>query len=129
MGQTFDDERATVVRLRDIAEAVGVSVATVSLAVNHKDSGRVNPELATLIRDTARSMNYRPNINAVDLRLSKTHTVALLSQTVTDDPFLAAMTLGAQEAAWGRGYNLITVPEYGPSPSRLRLSADSTPWT
>lgn len=50
-----------MVRMRDIAEQLGISVSTVSLALNHKDQGRVNPPLAEKIRVTANRMGYRPN--------------------------------------------------------------------
>lgn len=122
------NEVVSVVRLRDVAERHGVSIATVSLAVNHKDTGRVNQELAESIRSTAEQMGYRPNRNALGLKLNKTHTVALILHTVADDPFLGAMTKGAQEAAWDNGYVLVTIPEYDTPESDAEAIASALRW-
>ncbi|EWS81349.1 LacI family transcriptional regulator [Brachybacterium phenoliresistens] len=99
-----------MVRMRDIAAELGISVSTVSLAVNHKDQGRVNPPLAERIRETADRMGYRPNLHALGLKLNKSHAIALICRTTPDDPFLSAMTGGAQAAATEAGYILITIP-------------------
>ena len=99
-----------MVRMRDIAEQLGVSVSTVSLAMNHKDLGRVNAPLAEKIRATADQMGYRPNLHALGLKLSKSHAIALICRTGPDDPFLSAVTGGAQAAATDAGFILITIP-------------------
>ena len=87
-----------MVRMRDIADQLGISVSTVSLALNHKDKGRVNPPLAEKIRTTANGMGYRPNPHALGLKLSKSHAIALICNTGPDDPFLSGLTGGAQAA-------------------------------
>lgn len=99
-----------MVRMRDIADQLGVSVSTVSLALNHKDQGRVNPPLAEKIRTTANGMGYRPNPHALGLKLSKSHAIALICNTRPEDPFLSGLTGGAQAAAAEAGYILITIP-------------------
>lgn len=99
-----------MVRMRDIAEQLGISISTVSLAMNHKDLGRVNAPLAEKIRETADQMGYRPNLHALGLKLSKSHAIALICRTGPDDPFLSAVTGGAQAAATDAGYILITIP-------------------
>ncbi|MFC7456084.1 LacI family DNA-binding transcriptional regulator [Brachybacterium sp. GCM10030267] len=96
--------------MRDIADQLGISVSTVSLALNHKDQGRVNPPLAEKIRTTANGMGYRPNPHALGLKLSKSHAIALICNTGPDDPFLSGLTGGAQAAAAEAGYILITIP-------------------
>lgn len=99
-----------MVRMRDIAEQLGISVSTVSLALNHKDQGRVNRPLAEKIRVTANRMGYRPNPHALGLKLNKSHAIALICHTSPDDPFLSGLTGGAQAAATDAGYILITIP-------------------
>ncbi|MFC0672339.1 LacI family DNA-binding transcriptional regulator [Brachybacterium hainanense] len=99
-----------MVRMRDIADHLGISVSTVSLAMNRKDQGRVNAPLAERIRATAQEMGYTPNLHALGLKLNKSHAIALICRTSPDDPFLSAMTGGAQAAATDAGYILITIP-------------------
>lgn len=99
-----------MVRMRDIADQLDISVSTVSLALSHKDKGRVNPPLAEKIRATASEMGYRPNPHALGLRLNKSHAIALICYTGPDDPFLSGLTGGAQAAATDAGYILITIP-------------------
>lgn len=99
-----------MVRMRDIAGQLGISVSTVSLALGHKDKGRVNPPLAEKIRATASEMGYRPNPHALGLKLNKSHAIALICYTGPDDPFLSGLTGGAQAAATDAGYILITIP-------------------
>lgn len=49
------------VSLKDIAEGVGVSSATVSLVLNGKaKGGRVGEELSKRICNTAKQLNYKP---------------------------------------------------------------------
>ena len=65
-----------MVTIRDIAERYGVSVATVSKALNdQKDIGAKTKEE---IRKLAKEMGYAPNSAARELKLSKTHTLGVL---------------------------------------------------
>ena len=50
-----------MLRMKDIASQVGVSVSSVSLVLNNRDAGRVNAAVATEIRDLANSFGYVPN--------------------------------------------------------------------
>lgn len=56
------------VSLKDIAQRVGVSMVTVSAALN--GNGRVGSDLARKIREIAREMGYRPNAAAQILKSS-----------------------------------------------------------
>ena len=56
--------------LKDIAGMAGVSVATVSHVLNHRDN-KVSPEVAARIRSIIKEVNYQPNTVAKALRSSK----------------------------------------------------------
>lgn len=56
------------ISLKDVAQRVGVSMVTVSAAVN--GNGRVGQELAEKIRQVAHEMGYRPNVAAQILKNS-----------------------------------------------------------
>ncbi|MCB0885373.1 MAG: LacI family DNA-binding transcriptional regulator, partial [Propionibacteriaceae bacterium] len=47
-----------------MAQAVGVSVSTVSLVLNGKSRGRVNDETARAVRESADRLGYYPNLAA-----------------------------------------------------------------
>lgn len=58
--------------MRDIAEAMGVSVATVSRAL--KDSPRISSEQRDRIKSYAKEHDYYPNVLAECLRTNVTRT-------------------------------------------------------
>ena len=52
--------------LKDLAQALGVSIPTVSRAL--KDSPEISSELCAKAKKLAKEMNYRPNPFAMSLR-------------------------------------------------------------
>ena len=65
-----------MVSMKDISKACGVSVATVSKALNdHSDIGE---ETKQHIRQVARQMGYSPNLSARALKTNKTHGIGVL---------------------------------------------------
>ncbi|ESY99946.1 LacI family transcriptional regulator [Mesorhizobium australicum] len=76
-----DDQPVSVfpkpVTLRDVAAQAGVSVATASKALN--DQGRMTAETRERIRETARSLGFRPNSLAQSLLRRRSFTVGLLT--------------------------------------------------
>jgi DNA-binding LacI/PurR family transcriptional regulator len=82
--------------IKKIAEAVGVSAATVSRVLNDPDHRCSSPELRDKIWDTAVKMNYVPNIAARNLRAGtsdgqqKTYSIHVLVTRIdseSTDPF------------------------------------------
>ncbi|CDR01734.1 LacI family DNA-binding transcriptional regulator [Streptomyces iranensis] len=67
--------RPTVVRMRDVAAAVGVSVKTVSNVVNA--TGQVNEATVRAVRAAVEELGYRPNPLARGLNSRATDTVTL----------------------------------------------------
>jgi len=99
--------------LKDIARHVGVSASTVSLVLNDRDRGRVNPSVAATIRRTADDMGYVPNLLARGLKTRKSHTIGMLSDGVASIPFAGGMVRGAQDTAWTLGYLLMLIDSGG----------------
>lgn len=64
-----------VARLRDVAEAAGVSIRTVSNVVN--DYPHVKPEVRSRVQAAIEELGYRPNLAARQLRRGRTGMVAL----------------------------------------------------
>ena len=65
-----------MVRLKDIAEACGVSVATVSRALNGLTNE--NKERTSFICQTAKEMGYYPNAAARTLKTSRSSNIGIL---------------------------------------------------
>ena len=65
-----------MVSIKDIASACGVSIATVSKALNnHKD---VSESTKIMIRDTVKKMGYLPNSQARALKTNRTYNLGVL---------------------------------------------------
>lgn len=70
------EKRKGTVTIKDISRKCGVSVSTVSKALNHY--GDIAPETAELIRKTAREMHYVPNTAARQLKTNTSHNIGVL---------------------------------------------------
>jgi len=92
------------VTLRDVAREAGVSVNTVSRALNGKPD--VSPETRAKVLKVAERLGYRPNRLARGLRSNKTGTIGVI---VTDiaNPFFGALVKGVEEAARKSSYSII----------------------
>ena len=65
-----------MVSIKDIAQACGVSTATVSKALNNRDD--VNPATRERVRETAKALGYLPNAMARALKTNKTYNIGVL---------------------------------------------------
>jgi len=75
---------------KEIARALNVSVATVSLALN--DAPRISPEMKEKVSKMAALGNYRPNLAAQGLLLGKTFTVGVILPAFSN-PFYADLAV------------------------------------
>lgn len=80
---------ADVVKMKDIALACGVSVSTVSRALN----GQTNPDKkkAAYIRQKAREMGYAPNAAARTLKTRRSHNIGILYEDRMDHEFFSLL--------------------------------------
>ncbi len=88
----------------DIARMAGVSITTVSRALNDKTD--VNKNTKKIIKDLAISMNYQPNILAQSLVNRATHTLGVIIPSLETTIF-STMLSGIQEVAATAGYRVI----------------------
>ncbi|HMM00247.1 MAG: LacI family transcriptional regulator [Bacilli bacterium] len=65
-----------MVKLKDIAEKCGVSIATVSKSLN--GDSEISEETVKLVRDTARKMGYIPNASARSLKTNRSYNIGIL---------------------------------------------------
>lgn len=93
--------------IKDIAQELGVSNATVSLVLNGKEKeGRVGKEMAERIRQKAIEMNYEPNNLARSLRMGQSYTIGLIIADISN-LFFANLAFHIQEQAEKYGYSVI----------------------
>lgn len=96
--------------IKDIAKIVGVSISTVSYALNNDI--KVSKKTRDKILAAARELNYQKNGIASDLKKSSTRTIALI---VTDlaGPYYAELVKGVQEVTLSKGYDLLACSSVG----------------
>ncbi|MFC8764429.1 LacI family DNA-binding transcriptional regulator [Streptomyces sp. NPDC057193] len=107
--QTPEPPGGTRPTSRDVARTAGVSQATVSLVLGDKWRGRVSERTAGAVREAARSLGYRPNLAARNLRLGRTRTVLLVVPALTNEFFAHVYTGAAAEAA-RHGFGVVLYP-------------------
>lgn len=90
--------------IRAVAKKAGVSVATVSRALQKPDV--VSDKTRKKVQDAAKEVGYRPNMMAKVFRSKKTHSILALVPDMSN-PFFARVISGIQKAAKARGYNVI----------------------
>ena len=90
--------------LRDIAEAAGVSITTVSRALNeHPD---ISEHTRAQIKGLAELMQYQPNILAQSLVNRTTHTIGVIIPNL-NTTFFSSMLSGIQQIASLSGYRVV----------------------
>jgi len=89
----------------DIANEVGTSTATVSRVLSNSGYP-VSEELKRRILNTARKLNYSPNIVGRMLKKSGSMDIGVIIPTISN-PFYAPIVLGIELEAKKRGYNIL----------------------
>lgn len=97
-----------MVSIKDIASVCGVSIATVSKALNdHKD---VSESTKAMIRETAKKLGYLPNSQARALKTNRTYNLGVLfaeqaHSGITHSHFAAVLN-GFKNEAEANGYDI-----------------------
>lgn len=97
----------TNITMKDIAQNLGVSVATVSRAL--KDSPRISVEKREEIKKYAREHNFFPNMIAESLRKSKVQPIKIIGVIIPQLThfYFSSILSGIEEEATARGYKLM----------------------
>ena len=94
-------ERTTI---KEVAREAGVSINTVSRALNGKPD--VSPETRRQVLAVAERLNYMPNKLARGLRSNKTGIIGVIVADIAN-PFFSAVVKGMGKAAKELGYSII----------------------
>lgn len=95
------------VTMRDVAEAAGVSIATVSLVINDKKNARIGDDARGRVREAIKRLGYRPNALAKTLVSGSSKFIGLVADAIATTPFAGQIIHGAQDEAWKHGYVLL----------------------
>ena len=100
-------ERSIPITMKDIARALGVSVATVSRAL--RDSPRISEEQRNKINRYAREHNYFPNVLAESLRNSRKKPLKIIGVIVPQFAhfYFSSVLSGIEQEAISHGYTII----------------------
>lgn len=91
--------------IKDIAKKFGVSISTVSKALN--DSHEISESTKEKIVKYAKENNYKPNFNAINLKNKNTKTIGIIIPNMLNY-FFAQVFKGIEEVANKKGYKVIT---------------------
>ena len=96
--------RATI---KDIADIVGVSTATVSLVLS--GNARISDETSRRVFETVKSLGYRPSLAARNLVLNRSRNISLIVPELSRvflQPFFALSINGVYDACIANGYRV-----------------------
>ena len=102
------------VTLQDVAQAAGVSLATVSRALH---GGYVSAEKRRRIEEAVRALRYIPNQSAAALKRNRSRTIGHLMH-FHDNLLASRINTGLARAAREKGYSLFSVTSSGGEDSR-----------
>lgn len=91
------------VTIKDVAREAGVSISTVSNALNGVEV--LKPETREHILAVAEKMHYIPNLNGRNLKAQTTHTIGMFV-TYMGGPYMGALADGLAGACREKGYEL-----------------------
>jgi DNA-binding LacI/PurR family transcriptional regulator len=92
------------ITIKDIARHLGVSSATVSLALNNAPG--VNEETRRRVKEHAERLRYRPNASARAITTGRTYLIAVVVARLTDS-FFQEIVQGIENVAYRNGYDVI----------------------
>ncbi|PYI69085.1 hypothetical protein CVV68_04685 [Arthrobacter livingstonensis] len=87
--------------IHDVAQAAGVSIATVSRMLAGE-----NIRNRTAVENAISALGYRPNASARGLRSGRHHTIAVIVPDIAN-PYFATLVRGIEERVIARGYRII----------------------
>lgn len=90
-----------MVKIKDVADAAGVSTATVSRVLANKP--HVRPEVHERVMKVVQKLNYRPNRVAQNLRSNTSKIIALVVSDI-ENPFFQRVSRAVDDAAYEQGY-------------------------
>lgn len=106
-------------KIKDIAEAAGVSTATVSRVLSGKQN--VRPAVRDKVLAVTKKLNYTPNRAARSLRSRRSSSIGLIVADI-QNPFFASVSRAIEDIAHANGYSVILCnTDENPEKERMHL--------
>lgn len=105
MGMDDGNKKITI---DDVAEALGVSITTISRAISGK--GRISDKTRERVHQYIKEHNYKPNMIAQGLAQSKTYNIGVVmpdDNKYADMPFFQKCLFGISEMASSTNYDVL----------------------
>lgn len=93
-----------MVKIKDVANAAGVSTATVSRVLANKP--HVREEVKKRVLTVVKKLNYQPNRAAQNLRANTSKIIALVVADI-ENPFFQRVSRAVEDTAQELGYNVL----------------------
>jgi len=93
-----------MVKIKDVADAAGVSTATVSRVLANKP--HVRQEVKARVMKVVKKLNYRPNRVARSLRSQQSTIIGLIVSDI-ENPFFQQVGRAVEDAAHEQGYSVM----------------------
>lgn len=92
------------VTIKDIAKELNISTATVSRVLSNK--GYASQEIRERVLETAKRLNYQPNLIARSLKKHQTNTIGVILPDISN-PYFMTISRGMEDTVQQHGYHLI----------------------
>lgn len=109
------------ISLKDLANELGVSVSTVSRALN--DSYEISPEMRERVKALAEQWNYRPNPFALSLLKNTPRIIGIIVPDLVTH-FYSSIISGINDVARQNGYSVIITSSYEQYEQELHCMED-----
>ena len=114
--------------IKDIAEKVGVSKATVSIYLKDKNTNRVGQATKEKIEKVVTELNYRPNTIARSLSRQKSQSIGIMipyNGSLYQSTFINELLSGIQSVLFPKKYSMVFLPTTGEdSPTMVKNQLD-----
>jgi LacI family transcriptional regulator len=93
--------------IKDIANALGISITTVSFILNGRaKEKRISEELTKKVEDYIEEVGYKPSYLAQSLRLGKSKVIVFMVEDISNQ-FFSSIARLIEEKAYNNGYKII----------------------
>lgn len=92
-----------MVSIKDVAQAAGVSTATVSRVLSN--GLHVRPEMRARVMEAVEQLGYRPNLLARSLRSQQSNTLGLIVSDIRN-PFFTSISRAVEDVAYEQGFSV-----------------------
>jgi LacI family transcriptional regulator len=106
------------ISLKDLAQELGVSIATVSRAL--RSSPEIGQEMQERVKALAKKLNYRPNPFAQSLRKEAPRVIGVVVPNLVSH-YYASVLDGIEEEATKSGYSVISANTHEQSEAEVRV--------